>query len=207
MEFFELRYVFSRRKETRIFIEISMKSLSVLFNCSSSEKEKERERIFILFSRIFRGSWNYALVKEKKKKKRESKIYSERERKKFVEMFLLRSIYRRHEISALRRPKGTSLKAFAITNGNQRYKQSLDRGGRKGLKNLGYLSYYLSVRTELWEIRKISCQKKKKKNSSFTIESLYITDTTLSTRWTELIFLLISPLITFSRKLTQANDT
>ena len=126
MEFFELRYIFSRRKETRIFIEISMKSLSVLFNCSSSEKEKERERIFILFSRIFRGSWNYALVKEKKKKKkkkkRESKIYSERERKKFVEMFLLRSIYRRHEISALRRPKGTSLKAFAITNGNQRYK-------------------------------------------------------------------------------------
>lgn len=61
-----------------------------------------------------------AFVKEKKKKeekKEKGKFYSGR--KKFVEICLFYDQLRRLEVSPLWRPKGTALKAFAITNGKQ----------------------------------------------------------------------------------------
>lgn len=70
-----------------------------------ARKREERER-----KCYFRGSWNY------ENKKKRNFIRKEKEKIRRNVSFTIN--LRRHEISALCRPKGSSLKAFAITNGN-----------------------------------------------------------------------------------------
>lgn len=74
-----------------------------------------------------------------------------------------------------------------------------------GVPLLGYyLNYYLAVRENRISLGNSKNFQKRTRLDRITLNI----GTTLSTRnWTKLIFLPISPLITFSRKLTQPSDT